>query len=226
MPSKKIINNRFTILRNWLFPGLIWDSAPPDIVDGSLRTIVDIEHFVPVPRFYAEAISSAAGIGRASVVLLENFVRNPRITSPGDITTAKPTQFLITDIKVKQVYTSGAPVDFRIESRGRTDYQSVGFTDPLNLDALNPRVFIPAGDSNFAGVYTGDVAHPSSSGISPGPTQVFWGGGNASSAWVEMPDLAPGQSMMMVAQSGNADITVNLMWTERRPPAQPNIFPV
>ncbi len=221
--SKKLINNRFTVLRNWLYPGLIWDSAPPDVVDGALRCIVDVEHFVPVPRFFMEAISPAAGVTRAATVSLENFVRNPRIVSPGGIATAKPTQFLITDIYIKQSWPAGATqLTAHVSTRGQTDYAGATFADPANLSVGPTRVHIPTGDSNFAGVYVGDLFGPGA-GLPLGPGPDFWG---LNGAWVRFPDLAPGQTLLVQDQDLNLPMHISMMWTERRPPAQPNIFPV
>lgn len=221
MPSKKLINQKLTILRNWLYPGLVWDTAPPDRVSEELGAVIDLEHWVEVPRFQAHCTSPDPGIGRLPVVAFENYVRNPRGTplplppAVGLIGTAVNTRFNVTDIWARLAFiaTSAAAVYSR---RTNAAGGASAFTDPANLDYYTTEYLIASDADPFLGIYSGDVADPN-------PGNVSLNQAGDAYTWVPLPDLSPGNGYVFVGQTANVVMHVDLMWTERRPPGQPNV---
>jgi len=219
VPSKKIINQKFTILRNWLFPGEVWDSAPPDKVSDVLVNVVDTEHWIEVPRFQCHVASTAAGAGRASAIVFENFVRNPRgfgIAPPavGNIASAVPTRFNITDLWARLAFSGTTSAG--IYSRRKIPFGGGSFIDPINLDYFQGTYLIGGDADPFAGLYACDVGFPNAGVIS------LQQAGDAYT-WVPLPDLSPGNGYVFVSQQDNTVMHIDFMWTERRPPGQPNV---
>ncbi len=208
---KKLVNQRFQFLQRWLFPGVSGNDSPPNFVNDSLASVVDIEHWVPVPRFQAFAVCPLVA-GRTSVIAFENFVRSPPLTGP--LGEAKPTRFVVTNLRVRQMLTTAS--NCFIATRTKTNAQGFPYDSPANATLANVGINTYSGSSEpFVQLFCGD------SGL-PGFGPVLYTSGDLLT-WIPFPDLEAGNGMLFQGGIVAAALHLHISWTERRVEGEGNV---
>lgn len=217
MPSTKIVNQKFQFIRRYLFPGVQWNDAPPNNVSQGLVNVLDMEHWVPIPRFQATAISPAPGAGRNACVALENFVRRPHST--GGLTTALATRFVITDLAVRIASNAGNTNVF-LATRQQVempDGNSFAYPAQANPTPMVGGLNIYSGwGAPFAKIVQGDVAVAAALGTLLSTTADLH-------VWTHLPDIEPGNGVILIGGVANLATNIVLAWSERRVEGEDNV---
>ncbi len=220
--DRKLTNNSFELLRNWLFPGTSGDNHAPDVVADQVLTVVDSEHWVQVPRFTATCLSPAVA-ARQSAINFENFRTFPLLTGSAGtmaLTNQRPL-FTVTDLFVRQRFFDLTLALFAIHSTWATSNDRANYTQIFNQSVANVNTQnMSGGDSRNVTLFHGDaVAGPGVATVQTLSTLADAG------LWIPLPDLEPGNGIQFFALGlpgagapTNLAFQLDFMWAERRAP--------
>jgi len=95
---RRLVNAKFQQLRSWLYPGQAGEGSAPTQVAEELVVVVDAEHWVPVPRYMALAVSPIPLITNFASINFEAFTSAGAGSDP-----FRPQRFMVTDFWVLTV---------------------------------------------------------------------------------------------------------------------------
>ncbi len=194
---RKLVNPKFQQLRSWLYPGQAGEGSAPTQVAEEVQAVIDVEHWVPIPRYMAMVKTLNPPANAFASINFEAF------TAPAPSSQFRPNRFMVTDFRAVML---NSPTDFvSIQTRNDGGWEALTITAGVS----NIRTF--SGDAAQSTLQSGNTSQDPIVPSGGGPLLTVF------ALWLDLPDVMPGNCIQFTQTVADLNLDMAFSWSERRP---------